>query len=224
MKGADVKSVYLAGPMRGYDQWNFPAFDAAAADLRAWGFEVVSPAEMDRDIGFDERADAPLPDGFMEGALRRDIEALLKVDAIVLMPGWRASSGCAIELTVARALGLGAYVLVDGGLAVLGEETALEEAQRLVHGERGSAYGHPLDDFTRTGRMWGAILGTPDIAPELVGLCMAAVKVSREVNAPQRDNRVDLAGYAETVEMVHTERARRRAPEPQPTTKQGATK
>ena len=88
-------------------------------------------------------------------------------------------------------------------------ETALQEAQRLVHGDRGAAYGHPLDDFARTGRMWAAILGVPEVTPEQVGLCMAAVKISREVNRPARDNRVDLAGYAETVEMIHLERARR---------------
>lgn len=81
-------------------------------------------------------------------------------------------------------------------------ESALAEAQRLVHGDRGIDYGHPADDFTRTGRMWGAILGRDDIHPALVGLCMAAVKISREVNHPKRDNRVDLAGYAETVQMV----------------------
>lgn len=84
------------------------------------------------------------------------------------------------------------------------QETALQEAQRLVHGDRGEDYGHPSDDFTRTGRMWGAILDLPDaVPPELVGLCMVAVKISREVNHPKRDNRVDGAGYFETVNMVH---------------------
>lgn len=37
-------------------------------------------------------------------------------------------------------------------------ETILQEAQRLVHGDRQGSYGHPLDDYTRTGTMWGAIL------------------------------------------------------------------
>lgn len=81
-------------------------------------------------------------------------------------------------------------------------ESALEEAQRLVHGPRGQDYGHPIDDYTRTGRMWGAILGIPDIDPRVCCLMMAAVKISREVNAPKRDNRVDLAGYAECAQMV----------------------
>lgn len=92
-------------------------------------------------------------------------------------------------------------------------ESILEEAQRLVHGDRGEDYGHPIHDFARTGRLWSpllrewAILAADDedlpVPPELVGLCMVGVKLSREINRPKRDNRVDGAGYFETVDMVH---------------------
>lgn len=195
--------LYLGGPMSGFPLWNFPAFDAAAESLRARGYGVVSPAELDRAIGFDEHTGV-LPDGFLIGALRRDIEALLAVDGVVLLPGWRRSKGCAIETTVATALGLPLFEYSLHALEpVSGDETILLEAQGLVYGDRNAAYGHPADDFARTGRMWGAILGTPDVPPERVGLCMAAVKISREVNAHKRDNLVDLAGYAATVDMVH---------------------
>jgi len=85
--------------------------------------------------------------------------------------------------------------------------SVLREADRLVHGDRGDDYGHPLDDFGRTGRMWGAILDIPDVSAEKVGLCLAALKLSREANRPKRDNRVDLAGYAETLEMIVQRRA-----------------
>lgn len=84
----------------------------------------------------------------------------------------------------------------------------LEEANSLVNGNRQADYGHPLDDFQRTAKMWTAILGFP-VTPEQVGLCMCAVKISRQVNHPKRDNLVDLAGYAATVEMVIEERKRR---------------
>lgn len=87
-------------------------------------------------------------------------------------------------------------------------ETILEEAQRLVHGDRQADYGHPLDDFSRTAKLWSAILGFP-VTAEQVGLCMCAVKISRHCNRPKRDNLTDLAGYAATVQMVHEERARR---------------
>lgn len=84
----------------------------------------------------------------------------------------------------------------------------LLEAQGLVHGDRGTDYGHPLDDFTRTAQMWSAIIGYP-VSAEKVGLCMCAVKISRQCNRPKRDNLVDLAGYAETVSMVIAEKLRR---------------
>jgi hypothetical protein len=82
------------------------------------------------------------------------------------------------------------------------DESILQEAQRLVHGPRQESYGHPFSDFSRTGRIWGAILGVPDIPPDKVALCLIGVKISREVNAPKRDNRVDTAGYAEALDLV----------------------
>lgn len=39
--------VYLAGPMRGIPEFNFPAFNAAAASLRKSGHTVFNPAERD---------------------------------------------------------------------------------------------------------------------------------------------------------------------------------
>jgi hypothetical protein len=84
----------------------------------------------------------------------------------------------------------------------------LEEANKLVNGDRQASYGHPIDDFTRTAKMWSAILGH-EVTAEQVGLCMCAVKISRQVNRPKRDNMVDIAGYAATVEMVLEEKYRR---------------
>ena len=39
--------LYLAGPMRGYKQSNFPEFNRVAALLRSYGYEVCNPAEHD---------------------------------------------------------------------------------------------------------------------------------------------------------------------------------
>ena len=86
-------------------------------------------------------------------------------------------------------------------------ETILEEAQRLVHGNRGTDYGEPIHDFGRTALIWEAIFGHP-VTPEQVALCMVGVKISREVNCPKRDNRVDGAGYFETLDMIHQKRAK----------------
>lgn len=37
--------LYLAGPMTGFEDFNFPAFNAMAAQLRARGYVVENPAE-----------------------------------------------------------------------------------------------------------------------------------------------------------------------------------
>lgn len=87
-------------------------------------------------------------------------------------------------------------------------KSVLTEAEGLVHGDRNASYGHPLDDFRRTAKMWSAILGV-EVQPEKVGLCMIAVKLSRECHRPKRDNLVDIAGYAETVEWAKDERHKR---------------
>ena len=83
----------------------------------------------------------------------------------------------------------------------MADNSVLTEAHRLVHGDRGDDYGHPYHDFSRTAKIWSAILDK-DVTPEQVALCMIGVKMSRECNRPKRDNRVDMAGYAETLDMV----------------------
>jgi hypothetical protein len=90
--------------------------------------------------------------------------------------------------------------------------SVLTEAQGLVHGARNDAYGHPLDDFSRTAAMASAMLAhklKEPLTAEEVGMFMVCVKLSRQVNAPKRDNMVDGAGYCETVQWCIDERARR---------------
>jgi hypothetical protein len=200
--------VYIAGPMTGYTHYNVDAFLSAEAEWRAAGHDAVTPWEANdtvwrRHFGrvFDPRADVcDYGDPLLREILAADIALLATCDVMAVLPGWRRSRGVAAELTVAASMGIAVYDALTR--EPLPPESALEEAQRLVHGDRGAAYGHPIDDYTRTGRMWGAILGIPDIDPRVCCLMMAAVKISREVNAPKRDNRVDLAGYAECAQMV----------------------
>lgn len=85
--------VYLSGPMTGIPEHNFPAFRAHAAALRAQGYDVVSPAEI-------EEGDS------WEKCLRLDIRELCTCDAIALMPGWEGSKGANLELHVAHRLGM----------------------------------------------------------------------------------------------------------------------
>ena len=91
-------------------------------------------------------------------------------------------------------------------------QSVLTEAEGLVHGARNEAYGHPLDDFSRTAGMVSAMLAhklKEPLTAEEVGMFMCCVKLSRQVNAPKRDNLVDLAGYAERVQWCLDEREAR---------------
>lgn len=110
--------LYLAGPMRGYAEFNFPAFHAAAARLRAEGHEVFSPAERDiqRHGGVDiskgnangDESVAAKQHGFnLREALGDDLAWICAhAEGIALLPGFEASKGAQAELATARALGL----------------------------------------------------------------------------------------------------------------------
>lgn len=82
--------------------------------------------------------------------------------------------------------------------------TILQEAQKAVYGDRQADYGKVKDNFRRIAQMWEAILQCP-VTPEQVGLCMCAVKIARQCHKPKRDNLVDLAGYAATLEKMQNE-------------------
>jgi hypothetical protein len=89
--------IYVSGPMTGLPDFNFPAFQEAAAALRAKGGVVVNPAELDgRDTG-------PMT---WEDYLRRDIRALMDCTHIALLPGWEGSRGARLEAHIAAALGM----------------------------------------------------------------------------------------------------------------------
>jgi hypothetical protein len=90
-----MRRVYVAGPMTGLPELNFPAFHAAAAHLRGLGFEVVNPAEINVDPA----------KGWAE-CMRTDIAQLVTCDGIVLLPGWERSRGATLEHHIAEKLGM----------------------------------------------------------------------------------------------------------------------
>ena len=99
------KRLYLAGPMRGIPMYNFPAFDAEAFRLRRAGFDVVSPAELDRVNDVHEFTD-PLPENWEREVMTRDLPAICGCNGIALLPGWAASAGVQVETALGRFLGL----------------------------------------------------------------------------------------------------------------------
>lgn len=123
--------VYLAGPMTGYPKFNFPLFDRAAAELRALGFEVTSPAELDNE---ESRAAAMAsewgdPEEYhrLTGLtwadfLARDVKLIADsgFDSIVCLPGWRVSRGARLETFVGKALhGIPVFEYDDGHIVIV---------------------------------------------------------------------------------------------------------
>lgn len=107
-----MKKIYIAGPMRGIPQFNFPAFDRAAK-LLSVDWDVISPAQLDRDAGF-EPDHMPLdwdwnilPGHFgLLDAIDRDLSAVKGSDAIYMLDGWQSSKGARAEKALAEWLGL----------------------------------------------------------------------------------------------------------------------
>lgn len=110
-------NIYLAGPMTGIPEFNFPAFNAATAKLRADGHFVFNPAERDieRHNGIDISKGNPTGSqevaaqqhGFsLREALADDTAFICKeADAIAMLPGWETSKGARAEWALAIALG-----------------------------------------------------------------------------------------------------------------------
>jgi len=95
--------VYVAGPMTGIENYNFPAFNAAANRLRGAGFTALNPADH----------------GVVDGAewgdyLRYDIGILATCERIHLLDDWEKSKGAALEVSIATALGMEISYETDG--------------------------------------------------------------------------------------------------------------
>lgn len=75
-----------------------------------------------------------------------------------------------------------------------GSFVALRTSLDLITGERHQSYGSANASFTRVAAGWEQILGC-EITPRQVALCMAWLKISREVNKHKNDNLVDAISY-----------------------------
>lgn len=90
--------LYIAGPMSGLPDYNYPAFHAAEAGLRAAGHETLNPATN------------PEQDSW-EGYMRAAIAQVIQAEAIAFLPGSHNSRGARLELNLADALGMEARPL-----------------------------------------------------------------------------------------------------------------
>ena len=95
LQATRANRVYVAGPMTGIADFNYPAFNAMADQLRAQGYEVENPADH----------------GIIEGAqwadyMAYDLTRLGLCGVIALLPGWEKSEGAKLEVLIAERLGM----------------------------------------------------------------------------------------------------------------------
>lgn len=111
--------IYIAGPMTGVKDFNFPLFFETEEKLKELGYEVINPAHNDGktleealiSAGSPERPSKP-----WSHYMRRDLAHVLEVEALCVLPDWQNSKGAKLEVHVAEELGLPIYILKDGKL------------------------------------------------------------------------------------------------------------
>jgi hypothetical protein len=122
VKGNSAMRVYLAGPMAGYPENNYPAFHRGAAWLRSKGYEVVSPAEINFDAPkrYKELESKFTGDelslekqSIVNECLKKDFVELLSCELIVKMKGWQESTGVNKEIDLGNFVAIGSVELSE---------------------------------------------------------------------------------------------------------------
>lgn len=91
-------TYYLSGPMAGYDQHNFPAFEDAARILRQTGLKIISPHETAVPANYDELSEEE------QWRVMVDQDIALMKDScggIIMLKGWPQSRGAREEIQIA---------------------------------------------------------------------------------------------------------------------------
>jgi hypothetical protein len=198
---------------------NIELFVARMCGVHVWLAQYDSDGALDGHVEAPEWLRSPLIYGDDGNPAHEEIQARRELAEATLAKNEEAIVQNEIDQTLSEVPEIappltksGSYKITSASSLRPEGPTILEEANGLIYGDRNKSYGHPIDDFSRTGKMWAGVLrdwaltvidknNVPDVPPELVGLCQVQVKVSREVNAHKRDNLVDIGGYAGTVQM-----------------------
>lgn len=102
--------IYLAGPMRGFPDWNQKAFSDAADLWRRQCHQVFSPWEIAAVMGY--KLDHPCEPGHKDGkehlrhVMMGDVTCICHCDALAVLDGWQGSRGATVEVALAQFLGL----------------------------------------------------------------------------------------------------------------------
>jgi hypothetical protein len=108
--------VYIAGPMTGYEEFNFPQFFQAERELIALGHTPLNPA-WNNGLNLQEAVENANYDGrSWQDYMRKDLNFLSQADALCVLDGWKNSKGARLEVHIARQLDIPVMFLEDGKL------------------------------------------------------------------------------------------------------------
>jgi uncharacterized protein DUF4406 len=90
-----MTTLYIAGPMTGLPEFNYPAFFEAEARLITAGYATLNPARHGAD-----------PAQTWADCMRVGIRDVTAADGVAVLPGWMNSTGARIEVRIAWDLGI----------------------------------------------------------------------------------------------------------------------
>ena len=134
---------YLAGPMTGIPQFNFPAFIEATAAMRDQGYIIFTPAELDSPAvqeaamasATGNQADVNMIETWGD-MLARDVKLITdELDGVVFLSGWAKSKGARLEAFVGILTGkfFGRYVPETGDIERMSPQTVLTQLTRTTY-------------------------------------------------------------------------------------------
>lgn len=91
--------VYIAGPMSGLPDFNYPAFNTAEGELLVAGHFPLNPTRA------EEHNTTGKPQTW-SWYMRHALGMVAQADGVALLPGWENSKGATLEHFVALQLGL----------------------------------------------------------------------------------------------------------------------
>lgn len=92
--------LYIAGPVTGMPNQNRAMFNKVSKKLRAMGYSVINPLDLDAVKTKNKKIMA------WEDYLRRDIPYLCKCTGIVFLRDWNKSRGANLEWKIAAGLNM----------------------------------------------------------------------------------------------------------------------
>ena len=92
--------LYIAGPMTGLPDFNYPAFFEAETALLVAGYDIENPAR-----------NKPEGTAAWLAYMRLSLVQIARSDGIASLPGWESSRGASVEINMACEIGIPVYRL-----------------------------------------------------------------------------------------------------------------